>query len=248
MTDQISFPPLLELSPDEIHAQKQRLLSEITRDKTRFRVLRLGASPLFRRVSRPRWAMIAVAAAAVAGVGINSLSQSAGHQPSRSGGEHGKHTVTGGILGVGVPIGSISAAVADPLPGATQIPLAQASSTLGAPVVLPNTNLVSPSDAGPVWTRTIPNRTQVAVTFPAQNLILYYGSPGYSLATWERIDPYGTVVTIQGVQAVYFDQKTSDGGANALILTTKETDILIAGRYDEQTLESVAQSVLSQSG
>jgi hypothetical protein len=72
MTDQISFPPLLDLSPDEMQAEKQRLLSEITRDETRFRLSRLSASSLFRRTSRPRRVLIAVAVTALAVAGAST--------------------------------------------------------------------------------------------------------------------------------------------------------------------------------
>jgi hypothetical protein len=72
MTDQISFPPLLDLSPDEMQAEEQRLLSEITRDETRFRLPRLTASQVSRRSSRPRRVLIAVAVTAVAVAGASA--------------------------------------------------------------------------------------------------------------------------------------------------------------------------------
>lgn len=198
---------------------------------------------------RPRFALPAAAAICALAACAVVFTGSLGGSGTERGSQRGS---SGGLLGVGVPIGSISAAVDHPLAGGTQIAIAQASNTLGAPVVLPDTNLVRPSDAGPVWTRTLsnPTQTQVAVTYPAQNLIIYYRNPGYSLATYETwVQGSDTMhkISINGVPALFFDQQTSEGGANALALPTSGIDILIVGRYDEPTLENVGQSILAQS-
>lgn len=63
MTDQISFPPLLDLSPTELQAHRQHLVSEISRQSERRRLSLTGLSPL-----RLRFALSALAAVCVAAV------------------------------------------------------------------------------------------------------------------------------------------------------------------------------------
>ena len=74
MTDEISFPPLHDLSAGEFELRKQHVLSEITRDPDRARPLRtILALPRLRlRVALPAVAAICAAAVAMVFVGVNS--------------------------------------------------------------------------------------------------------------------------------------------------------------------------------
>lgn len=70
MTDQISFPPLHDLAPDELEARKQHLLSEIAQEPSRS-PLRLPTVTLVDRWRSWRGALVvAVAVAALGGAGV----------------------------------------------------------------------------------------------------------------------------------------------------------------------------------
>ena len=65
-----------------------------------------------------------------------------------------------------------------PLAG-KQISLADGTAAVGPALVLPDTSLVGPSDAGPVWMSNIDPQTavNVAVTFPRQGMFIDYSWP-----------------------------------------------------------------------
>jgi hypothetical protein len=75
MTEQISFPPLHDLSPDEFARRKQHLLSEISRQPER-RSLSFGQLPPLRRQRRwlPVLAVLVMAVGALAVVPIGGAS------------------------------------------------------------------------------------------------------------------------------------------------------------------------------
>lgn len=65
MTDQISFPPLFDLSPGEIEAHKQHLVSEIAQHPERRRLVLPSVPPLRLRFALPAVAAVGAAVAAV---------------------------------------------------------------------------------------------------------------------------------------------------------------------------------------
>jgi hypothetical protein len=70
MTDQISFPPLHDLAPDERETRKQHLLSEIVREPTRPRLSLLSVRLFQRPRSRRSIVIVAVTLAALVGAGV----------------------------------------------------------------------------------------------------------------------------------------------------------------------------------
>jgi len=76
MTDQISFPPLLDVSPGELEVQKQHLLSEITREREKTRLSLPGIPRL-----RPRFVVPAVAVIGAAAIAVALVSTSGGGSP-----------------------------------------------------------------------------------------------------------------------------------------------------------------------
>ncbi len=142
--------------------------------------------------------------------------------------------------GTGVPVG--------------HLPLAAASSTLGAAVVLPNTALVNPSDADHTVETACPPKgdametsCQVSVNFPAQGLMVTYVRPGESdpQSSFEKVvqqDPSAQLVSLNGVPALFVQQEQS-----WIEFETAGTEITVQGNYDEPTLQSVAKSILDRS-
>ncbi len=144
------------------------------------------------------------------------------------------------------------------IPPALQ-PLADASKILGAPVVLPDTALVTPSDADKtVETVCVPKDDtvdpgaggcQVRVSFPAAGLTVTYATfPGMqSLRTsYEQIEQQNSgaeLLSLGGVQALFVPQKES-----WIEFELGGTEISVEGAYDKATLESVAQSIVDRAG
>jgi len=142
--------------------------------------------------------------------------------------------------------------------GATQVPLSDAASTLGAPVVLPSTSLVKPSDAGPVWTASIHDSDTgessgtVAVTFPTQSLIIKYTRPvPYSnpLDNYQgfvKDSPGAQVVYLNGVPALAIPQLPDGSNFGSIEFVLGGTMIAVMGHQDESALQAVAQSLMSR--
>jgi hypothetical protein len=160
--------------------------------------------------------------------------------------------------------------VARPLPAfAKQTTLATAQTTLGQSVVLPQTATVAPSDAGPVWMDTLTNQqsgattTNVAVTFPAQGMIVGYTRPAPSDGSAAHFQAMaqsmpspsgaseGQVITLPGgVPALAVQENSDDTGTNfgSVIFNMGGAEVRVMGHNDEATLETIARSILSQSG
>lgn len=136
------------------------------------------------------------------------------------------------------------------------IPLSEASSALGARVVLPDTDLVQPADADPK-ARSVdcsPRSCAVYVSFPAQSLSISYTHPSpYAdpRAQWEAdVRSAGShrfqarLVDLNGTPGEYVDYP----GVKRLVeFVAGETWIIVSGKYDEPTLQAVAQSIVDQS-
>ncbi len=153
--------------------------------------------------------------------------------------------------------------VLDKTPSPVQTPLADASSVLGAPIVLPDTESVHPADAAPTATTECPPQPsttvpcQVTVEFPA--LATYYVPLTIRYLRPAQADPVATYRNI--AQQVNGAKIVSVSGVSALFVpgygTTYPswiefaaggTDITVQGIYDETTLEAMAQSILDRSG
>ena len=155
-----------------------------------------------------------------------------------------------------------------PLDLAKQVTLAEAQATLGAPIVLPNTGFVQPSDVGPVWLDSPhdkdgnPVMTNVAVTFPSQGVMVGYTRPAPSDGSAAHFQAMaqsmpspsggseGQVISLDGgVPALVVKQNSDDTGHNfgAVFFNMAGSEVAVMGHDDEATLESLALSILSQS-
>ena len=138
-----------------------------------------------------------------------------------------------------------------------QVSLADATAAIGPALVLPDSSLVGPSDAGPVWMSNIDPQTaaNVAVTFPRQGMFIDYSWPapyadpavGYrSLVQDNR--PNFHLIDLKGLPALAIDQSSDDTGQNfgVVAFTVGSTEVQVFGHNDQTTLASVATSILDQ--
>jgi hypothetical protein len=159
--------------------------------------------------------------------------------------------------------------LAHPLPSfAKQTTLADAPTALGGPVVLPNSAVVGPSDAGPVWVASLTDQqtgesvTTVAVTFPSQGMVVEYTRPAPSDGTAAHFEAMaqsmvsgsgvqiGHVITLSGgVPALAVEQNADETGSNfgEIIFNVGGNEIRVMGHNDQATLQGVAQSILDRS-
>jgi hypothetical protein len=138
-----------------------------------------------------------------------------------------------------------------------KIPLSHASSALGAPVVLPSTDLVQPSDAASqAWTVDCSQSScEVDLSFPAQALGISYTHPAPFAdprAQWDAdVKSAGAhhaqaeLVDLNGTPGDYVDYH----GVKRLVeFVADGTWVVVAGKdYDEATLQSIAQSIVDRS-
>ena len=254
MTDEFSFPPFLELPPEARSVRKQHLIGEIEYGLGK----RVAPS-----VRSPKLASVVLActitvAAAVGGVFILQTGSTAKKADGNK-----------SVIGRGSPglsVGSLPT-VAHPLPlFAKQTTLASAQAALGSSLVLPQTAVVGPSEAGAVWTasQTEPGgatTTVVAVTFPAQGMIIEYENPAPldgSAATFQSMTKSmpsrsggseGQVITLAGgVPALAVAENSDDLGANfgEIIFNVGGTQVRVMGHNDEATPQPIAESVLAR--
>jgi len=144
----------------------------------------------------------------------------------------------------------------DPLGSGEQTSLAAASTALGTSVPLPATASVSRSDVGKVWMVTGTPGTMVAVTFPAQGLIIVYRRPvpdGDALTQYKGLAQSlssSQVISSGGTPALLIPQNSDDTGANfgVVLFEVNGTEIGVMGHEDNAALEAIATSVLDQSG
>lgn len=150
------------------------------------------------------------------------------------------------------------------LPPARKLDLADASKTLGAPLVLPDTPLVRASDAGPVWSeRTCPAKVPppaggsllacwIWVSFPSARLSIGYLRPPMYRGTqgeWAlQARNYGDnakVIELGSVPALAIEPRDPYPGSVEFDLGG--TRVVVAGGYDTATLQAVAQSIVDRS-
>jgi hypothetical protein len=140
------------------------------------------------------------------------------------------------------------------LPPAHQVALADATSAFGAPIVLPNTTLVEPSNAGPVWEGSSGTSTTVAVTYPSQGVMIIYirpapfSDPVAAYQGFTQSLPESQVVQLNGTPAWLLPQNSDDTGANfgAVLFEVNGTEVRVMGHNDAATLEGIAQSILAR--
>jgi hypothetical protein len=142
--------------------------------------------------------------------------------------------------------------------------LAQATASLGVPLALPTTTLVGPSDLGPVWGSVEDRKGRkngvVAVTFPAQGVIVEYNRPvpfsGQALTHFRRMaqgmraDGLPVkVVDLKGTPAFVIRQDSDQTGHNfgVVIFKLHGIEVSVMGHNDQSTLEALALSILNQS-
>ena len=133
------------------------------------------------------------------------------------------------------------------------IPLAAASSRLGAPVVLPETALVQPADAA-ATVRAVGVRgtaVEVSVSFPAPKLTISYIRPapddplaGYR-ADVKQSNSGAQIVALGGTPALFVPQQET--APSWIEFVTGGTAVVVQGNHDEATLETVAQSIVDRS-
>jgi len=142
-----------------------------------------------------------------------------------------------------------------PLPGGKPALLADATATLRAPIVQPDTSVVSPSDAGAVWRSGNAQSAVVAVTYPAADVWVRYVRPadgGYGdrLAQYQE-EHSGKVAILDGVpaQVVFHDWRKPRwrGFYPSVSFAAGGTGIAVMGHQSEATLEAIARSIVDRS-
>jgi hypothetical protein len=153
--------------------------------------------------------------------------------------------------------------ILDQTPSPVQTRLGDASSVFGAPIVLPDTEAVHPTDAAPTATTECPPQPsttvpcQVTVEFPA--LATYYVPLTIRYLRPAQEDPVATYQNI--AQQVKGAKIVSVSGVSALFVpgygisypswiefVAGGTDITVQGIYDESALQAMAQSIIDHSG
>ena len=150
--------------------------------------------------------------------------------------------------------------LAHPLACARRTTLSHASSALEGRLVLPNSALVRPSDAGVVWMvhsgRPSAGTTNVAVTFPSRRVIVEYERPAPSNGSAAHFQAvakgmrHAQVVRLGGrVPALVVKQNSDSDGHNfgVIIFNLAGSEIRVMGHNDEPTLEASALSILNRS-
>lgn len=149
-----------------------------------------------------------------------------------------------------------TATVAQPLPGGKEVTLSEGAAAIGQPIVLPTTSLVDPSDVGPVWVSGALPEVTTAVTFPSQGVFIDYTVPPphdpsatYHAIARETPQSFETI-DFNGGTALAVKQNSDQTGHNfgGVIFVLNGAEIRVFGHYDEQTLQSIAQSIVDRSG
>lgn len=148
-----------------------------------------------------------------------------------------------------------SPTVARPLPAGKEVTLADASAVLGQPLVLPDTSMVRPADAGHVWIAGGPPSATAAVNFPSAGIFVEYTAPPPAqnpTATYQAIareNPRSfETIDLNGATALTVEQNTDDTGHNfgGVIFVLNGLEIRVFGHYDTATLLTVAESIVEQ--
>jgi hypothetical protein len=142
------------------------------------------------------------------------------------------------------------------LPG-KKVTLAEASTAIRQPIVLPDSSLVRASDAGAAWVSgRFPNVT-AAVSFPSAGVFIDYTVPtpvpdmsvSYREIAQQNPRSFRTI-ELNGGTALAGKQNSDETGHNfgAVVFVLNGAEISVFGHYDEATLQAVAQSIIDRSG
>jgi hypothetical protein len=146
--------------------------------------------------------------------------------------------------------------LADPLaaPG-RQMSMAAAVSALGVSVPLPTTSAVQPADVGAVWEGSYGGSRNMAVTYPAQGLIIYYNRLGFNVTDPSPMYqqdaaqiPSAHVVQLNPTTpALVIAQNSDMTGANfgVVAFVVNGIEVQVRGHTDETSLQAIAQSILT---
>ncbi len=150
--------------------------------------------------------------------------------------------------------------LAHPLPCiAKRTTLGRASATAGTRLVLPSTPLVRPSDAGPVWidgfSRRAGHKTGgvVAITFPAQHVIVQYVRPAFhgDARTHYQAVAQGLharkVIDLNGRAALVIRWDGSRHNFGSVSFKRNRNEVVVLGQRSETALESLALSTFGRS-
>lgn len=195
-------------------------------------------SVLHPRRPRNRLILAAVAAVLIAG-GATSIAVGAlgGSSPSSGSGQPAIGPFGGPTL-------------EHPLLRGEPIPLALAPAMLGAPVVLPDSSFVRPSDFGVVEGVSRDGQRALGVTFPAQGLIVIYERPGIHdpQATFEGIansEPGSTrLISLAGTPAVATPRGPETSSWSSIEFVAGGTTVTMLSHSDLQSLQRAAQSIV----
>lgn len=157
-------------------------------------------------------------------------------------------------------LGPYELTMAQPLPlGAKEVSMGDAVSAFGAPIVLPDSTQVTASDVGNVWLNQLPSTgpgqndasAAVAVTFPAQGLVIHYVRPPIpDVAAYVqnnvKTSPGTEAISLNGVPALADPQDPSGQGWGSITFVAGGTTVSVFGHSDEASLQAVAQSILDR--
>ena len=200
----------------------------------------LGFPTLVRRPPARRIALaIAVVATAIAAtlVGVFAFGRSPAGPPAT------------GVMG---PTGATGPQMLrHPIGAANEVTLAEAASAIGQPVVLPDTSLVGPADVGHVWAFGHGANGIVAVTYPAQSVIIEerpwpYSDPANAYAKVTQEVPGSTVIEVGETQVLAIPQNPDEQEFGHIVFDISGLRIEVYGPYDQATLRAIAQSIVDQ--
>jgi hypothetical protein len=150
-----------------------------------------------------------------------------------------------------------------PLFSPKQTTLSAAQAALGPSLILPQTAVLRPSDAGSIWIASQGSTTAVAATFPAQGMIVMYIKPAPSDGSASHFQSMtgsmpsrnggseGQVITLSGgVPALAVQENSDDTRANfgVIVFNLAGAEVRVMGHNDEATLQGLAESILSRAG
>ena len=148
------------------------------------------------------------------------------------------------------------------VPPQEKVNVSDASATLGAPIVLPDTVKVRPSDAASAWAEgQCPHATAssadgfsgcaVWIKFPAKSLTIVYERPGGSGAGVppEQVKQMSGahLVDVGGLPALAIDRNAEGANPGWVEFAIHGTRVIISGDYDTATLQSIGQSIVDRS-
>ena len=253
MNDQKLIPPLRGLTNERLQARKAHLLTEIGSDPPPRQRRQMPRLPFGLRVSL----VVVVVCGAIGGVllAMNSTAPTVNSKTTARGTASAqlRRLRKNGVL-------ALPAHVAR-----KRIHLDEASAVLGAPIVLPRTSLVVPSDSHTIWgigecpkhpgrAREPASGCRISVLFPAQSLSVTYrvSTSKQPLAVYRSYlrdkGVNGKIIDLDGTPALMI--KTSQPGRPHsrplywLSFVVDRTQVDVVGLQSASTLKAVARSIV----